>query len=324
MNPSSGAAEAYSLPPASAGQRMKNAAARGLLTVLRLYVRYFPLRVGKVWLYRSVIEPYLAWRPFKAVARMRGGARVNVQLPDQIQSRIYFFGLWEPEISHYMTNALVSGDIVIDVGANIGYFALLAAALVGMRGGVSAVEASPNNFEMLARNVSRSGLRNITLHHQAAAAAPGRLQIFLGPAQNRGATTTVTSVASRKGQPLEAEVPADTLAAIVGEERLLSARLIKVDIEGAEYSMMAGIAHLLPRFPARTEWLLEISPQAMQEQGQSVEALLGMFRSAGYELYRVRNDYSDASYFGTASGDYLDRLTETPTRPLDILARKRK
>ena len=303
---------------------MKNTIALMLLSILRLYIRYFPIGIGKRWLYRVVIEPYLSWRPYSTVARMRAGPRVDIQLPDQIQHRIYFFGTWEPEISHYLVSALTAGDCFIDVGANIGYFSLLAASIVGKSGTVCGIEASPTNFAALSRNVERSGFANITLHNKAASDAPGLVRIFLGPAQNRGATTTVSSVAVRKGQHVEAEVPADTLAAIVGETQLFSARLIKIDIEGAEYSLISGIAHLLPRFSAATEWLIEISPEAMSEQGQSAEALLGMFRSAGYELYRIRNDYSDESYFNPRNPVYLERITSAPTETVDILARRPK
>lgn len=300
---------------------MRNAVALTLLTVFRFYIRYFPIHVGKQWLHRAVIERHLSWRTYATIARMRAGPRVEIQLPDQIQDRIYFFGTWEPEISDYIASTLTAGDCFIDVGANIGYFSLLAASIVGDSGTVCAVEASPSIFAVLSRNVTRNGFSNIALHNKAASNAAGRLPIFLGPAQNRGATTTVDSVAVRKGQGLEAEVAADTLSAIVGEAKLLSARLIKIDIEGAEYSLISGIAHLLPRFSAKTEWLIEFSPEAISEQGQSADALLAMFRSAGYDLYRIRNDYSDESYFSVRIPRYLERLGSTPAKTVDILAR---
>jgi FkbM family methyltransferase len=132
---------------------------------------------------------------------------------------------------------------------------------------------------------------------QGGVRCPGQLSIFLGPAANRGSTTTISSVATRKGQAREAEVPADTLSAIIGEADLLGARLIKIDIEGAEYLLFSGIAHLMPRFSSTTEWLIEISPKAIAEQGRSAVDLLEMFRSSGYELYKIRNDYKDESYF---------------------------
>jgi FkbM family methyltransferase len=303
---------------------MTNAVALMLLPIVRFYFRYFPIRFGKRWLYRTVINPYFSWRRYGTFARTRAGPRVEIQLPDQIQGRIYFFGTWEPEISDYIASALTPGDCFIDVGANIGYFSLLAASIVGNSGTVCAIEPSPSIFAVLSRNVTRSGISNITLYNKAASDAPSRVPIFLGPAENRGATTTLSSVAVRKGQHLEAEVEADTLSAIVGEARLLSARLIKIDVEGAEYSLISSIAHLLPRFSAATEWLVEISPEAISEQGRSADALLAMFRSAGYELYRIRNDYSDQSYFDARIPPYLDRLTSAPTKTVDILARQPK
>ncbi|MEO8132501.1 MAG: FkbM family methyltransferase [Betaproteobacteria bacterium] len=303
---------------------MKNTIALMLLSVLRFHIRYFPIRFGKRWLYRAVVEPYLSWRPYGTVARMRAGPRVEIQLPDQIQDRIYFFGTWEPEISDYIASTLAPGDCFVDVGANIGYFSLLAASIVGNSGAVHSIEASPSIFAVLSRNVMRSGYTNITLHNKAASDAPRRLPIFLGPAENRGATTTVSSVAVRKGQHLEAEVQADTLVAIVGEAELLAARLVKIDIEGAEYSLVSSIAHLLPRFSPATEWLIEVSPEAISEQGKSADTLLAMFRAAGYDLLRIRNDYSDDSYLSAKAPRYLEILSSAPKVTVDILARRPK
>jgi len=301
---------------------MTNAIALIILRILRLYIRYFPIRAGKGWTFRTIIDPYLSWRAYRTAARMRAGPSIEIQLPDQIQSRIYFFGIWEPEISDYIAKHLVAGDRFIDVGANVGYFSLLAASIVGSTGSVCAIEASPSIFATLQRNVVRSGYSHLKLFHKAVSDAPGQLSIFLGPAANRGSTTTISSVATRKGQAREAEVPADTLSAIIGEADLLGARLIKIDIEGAEYLLFSGIAHLLPRFSSTTEWLIEISPKAIAEQGRSAVDLLEMFRSSGYELYKIRNDYKDESYFTDRPAPYLENLGSLPTETVDILARR--
>ena len=303
---------------------MSNAIALIILRLLRLYIRYFPIRVGKRWIFRAVIDPYLSWRPYRTAARMRAGPSIDIQLPDQIQSRIYFFGTWEPEISDYIASILVAGDCFIDVGANVGYFSLLAASIVGSDGVVCSIEASPSIFTALQRNVHRSGYSHIKLFNKAVSDGPGQISIYLGPEANRGSTTTIPTVAARKGQDREAVVPADTLSAIVGEVELLHARLIKVDIEGAEHLLLSGIAHLLPRFSPATEWLIEISPKAIEEQGRSAVDLLEMFRSSGYELYRIRNDYSDDSYFTFTRTPYLENLGPLLGETVDILARRPK
>ena len=303
---------------------MKNAIALIILRIVRLYIRYFPIRAGKRWTFRNIIDPYLSWRVYRTAARMRAGPRIDIQLPDQIQSRIYFFGIWEPQISDYIATHLAPGDCFIDVGANVGYFSLLAASIVGNAGTVCAIEASPSIFASLQRNVIRSGYSQIELFNKAVSDAPGHLSIYLGPAANRGSTTTISAVATRRGQDLEAVVPADTLSAIVGEMKLLSARLIKVDIEGAEYLLLSGIVHLLPRFNSATEWLIEVAPKAIAEQGRSAVDLLEMFRSSGYELYQIRNDYTDDSYFSSTRVPYLYKLGTLHADTVDILARRPK
>src|SRR5712671_3480790 len=207
-----------------------------ILPFPRAYVRYFPLQVGKPFLFSRVIERYLGKPSYQSVVKTRAGATMEVRLSDLIQSRIYFFGVWEPQLTKFMSQRLAPGDSFIDVGANVGYYTLLAAAIVGEKGRVCAIEASPSIFSLLQRNVKLNSFRNIDLQNVAASDREGVLQIFLGPEDNRCLTTTDANEAARHGNRLEAQVPARPLNSIVSEKLLLQARLIKIDVEGAELS----------------------------------------------------------------------------------------
>lgn len=290
--------------------------------VFRAYIRYFPFAVVKKWMYERIVAPYLGWRRFTTVTTTYFGAKVEVNFPDTIQRRIYFFGTWEPRISRFFARTLSDGDSFVDVGANIGYYSLLAANAVGPSGRVFAVEASPSIFGKLKRNVAMNGFKNIELFNVAVSDKAGLLKIYLGPDANIGSTTTIGPLSS--DHHLEAEIPASPLAAIIGEDRLLSARLIKIDVEGAEPQVIRGIAHLMHRFANETEWIIEISPEAICKSGESVDDLLAVFRSAGYKLYSIHNEYSIESYLSPSNKIPLKELVGTPTEQVDIVATKRE
>ena len=289
---------------------------------LRAYIRYFPLKLGKDFLYGKIVTPYLAWRQYKKVVRTLSGARMETQLPDQIQSRIYFFGIWEPQLTAFITQRLAPGDCFIDVGANVGYYSLLAASLVGERGSVYAIEASPSICATLLRNIAHNKYVNIAVFNEAASDREGVLDIFLAPGNNIGATTTVVAEATRKGHALEAQVRARTLEAIIGRETLRSARLIKMDVEGAEMSVVRGIRDVFPHFSERTEWVFEVTPRALEAQGDKVRELLDCFTQAGFNLYQISNTYADDEYLKLRRGFELTELQGIPTAQVDLVASK--
>jgi len=105
--------------------------------------------------------------------RMPDGLRMSIEKAQLIDSYIYFFSVWEPIITEIFRRLLCPGDVVLDVGANIGYYTLLAAGRVGSRGRVHAIEAHPGTFEKLRKNVALSALGNVTLHQLAATDAFG-------------------------------------------------------------------------------------------------------------------------------------------------------
>jgi FkbM family methyltransferase len=293
----------------------------GLTSFFRTYVRYVPIQTGKELLFQRIIRPYLSWRPFSTVATTTFGARIAVALPDLIQSRIYFFGFWEPNLTHFIRRALRAGDTFVDVGANIGYFSLLASKIVGERGQVFSVEASPTIHRKLQRNISLNKCRNVRVFNIAASDEEGSLSIYLGNDDNLGATTTVASVAVKSAQKLEAVVPAKPLPAIIGAENLLRARLIKIDVEGAELSVLRGIGQLLGKFGDDTEWVVEA--WADGGQGSDTAELLASFRKAGYKLFELPNDYRVGAYIGPSANFTLRELEEI-TGQADVVASKRR
>ena len=99
---------------------------RFLAVLFRSYVRYIPFSAGKRYLWARVIDPYFAWISHPFVASTVSGMKMKGDAKDIIQQYIYYFGVWEPHITGWVSRRLAPGDTFVDVGANIGYYSLLA------------------------------------------------------------------------------------------------------------------------------------------------------------------------------------------------------
>jgi FkbM family methyltransferase len=207
------------------------------------------------------------------------------------------------------------GDIFLDVGANVGYYSLLASGLVGPGGKVIAIEASPSIALELQANVSLNELANVDVVRAAVADRNRIVDVYLANSLNRGRTTIVPSVAKDGGQVHESSIQAFPLTKLVDIDLLRRARLVKIDVEGAEADVLEGIRDVLPELQ-EPEWLVELTPEANRS---GVEKAIELFQQSGYRLYQVEN----SSSLGDAPV-ILEELTDVPDSQTDVLATKRE
>ncbi|MHC4651035.1 MAG: FkbM family methyltransferase [Planctomycetota bacterium] len=215
------------------------------------------------------------------------GSRIEARLPDLIQMYIYLFGVWEPDITTFIRARLGLGDTFIDVGANVGYDTLLAAKHVGETGRVAAIEASPTIFRALQDNLARNGVSDrVRPVNMAASDTPGRVHIHPGPVCNLGLSTTLAS----RGFAAEAEVPAAPLADLLEPQEIETARLVKIDVEGAEDRVLAGMQTFLEKCPSQVEILVELSPAWWSDHQRTPQQVLEPLLEAGFHAYRIDNN----------------------------------
>jgi FkbM family methyltransferase len=279
--------------------------ARGILTpVARSYLRYAPWMLGKEVLWNRVVNPYLAWQSHPFIATTVFGARLAGDTRDMIQQYIYYFGLWEPHLTDWITSQLRPGDTFVDVGANVGYYSLLASRLVDASGSVVAIEASPAIFRELQANLARNRVTNVRAVNLAASARRGKVRLFRGPGYNLGETSLFESSG---GGPM-GDTESALLEEILEPCELAHARCIKLDIEGAEGAVLPGLIPRLNSGRADLELIVEFHPQFLIEPGQRVGELVELLRIAGFHAYRMENDYWPLNYFREAKAKRPVRL----------------
>lgn len=234
--------------------------------------------------YRTVvIGRMIAGKDDCAIVR-RGGAQWQLDLNEGIDFSIYLLGAFEKSTVQTLRKLVRPGDIVFDIGANIGAHTLGLAMDVGPRGRVFAFEPTDFAFAKLERNLAlnpelraRTDARQVLL--AAEPTAPCQAEIYASwplrtdapvHPKHRGrlATTTGASV--------------DTLDSLVEREGIERLNLIKIDVDGAEYPVLMGGVRTIKKF--RPTLVMEMSPYVHAEQNQSFEALVALLQEYGYSL----------------------------------------
>ena len=202
------------------------------------------------------------------------------------------------------------GATVVDVGANIGYNAIHAARLAGRRGRVFAVEPTPDNLDVLRRNLEAARLANVIVTPVAAGRAAGVRKLFV-----RGPRSAVNSLFAESCYATVTDVlqvPVMPLDELVDG----TADVVKIDVEGAELDVLEGMPRLLKAAPRAL--IVEWHPTLQSMAGYAPDALPRWLLDRGW---RVRAVSHTAGRSLTEAG--LPRLTARllrVQRPVELLA----
>lgn len=184
-------------------------------------------------------------------------------------------GRWDPSDAEALERGLRPGMHVLNLGAHVGYFTLLASASIGPAGRVTAIEAAPDNFALLRANIRRRRARNVRAIHAAAWRSSGTLELSLSPT-NTGDHRAYAYAGARGRVP----VPALAVDDLLGASEPLD--FVFADTQGTEHVAVAGMLRTIRR--CRPAMLLEFWPQGIRELGDDPEAVLRSYRELGYEL----------------------------------------
>ena len=147
----------------------------------------------------------------------------------------YWLGSYEMQKRKAFEDEIPSGAVVYDIGANVGYYSLLAATLVGDEGWVYAFEPLPRNVAFLKRHVALNKLENVTVIEAAASQTSGEAYFDLG----------ASSAMGHLADSGEIRVTKVSLDEMLAEGALRPPDYMKVDVEGAEYEVLQGARKLL-------------------------------------------------------------------------------
>lgn len=194
----------------------------------------------------------------------------------------YWLGTYEMHLENAIREWVRPGQLVYDVGANIGYVSLLFAQALGKNGQVFAFEALPANIERLKTNISLNHLQTqIKTIHSAVVGTPASVPFLIHPSSGMG---KVAGSAGRKEHYLEEIlVPGTSLDHFVYDLGNPAPNVLKIDIEGGETLALPGMSRLLN----------EVHPLVFLElHGEpAARAAWGTLTQAGYTLHRMAPGY---------------------------------
>jgi FkbM family methyltransferase len=199
-----------------------------------------------------------------------------------VSRRIREEGIWEPYETSLLLSLLQEGNVFVDVGANIGYFTVLAGSVVGEGGAVFAFEPDPDNFSLLQANTGLNGLQDRVIAVEAGLAADdGDGRLFLSE-DNLGDHQIYATEGGRSSLAISLYNGSQYLAG-----KLSRLDLLKVDTQGSEYQVMAGLLPLLQRLPRIPRIIIELTPLSLRQAGASGRALIELLATLGQPLWII-------------------------------------
>lgn len=226
-----------------------------------------------VWLYDSCRWMLFRARGHKSFTVMGNQIAVFPRDPG-ISRELALYKVHEPLATKLLMETLKPGMNTVDIGGNIGYYAMIEARLVGAAGKVIAIEPMPDNAEQLCNNVKNNGYENIDIHKMAIGDRDGTALMYIAARSN---WHSLHPPVSAKG---EIKVRVSTLDSLLNEYNLASVDLVRMDLEGYEIAVIEGMKQTLAKFGPRM--LVELHPLLVG--APAMEKYLRTLESMGYEI----------------------------------------
>jgi len=175
------------------------------------------------------------------------------------------------------------GETVVDVGANIGYFTLIFAKLVGKNGKVFAFEPDPSNLDLLKKNIETNGYKNVILVNKALSSKTGTTKLFLSDI-NLGDHMIVDAKENRSSIEIDTITGDDYFSGFM--EKI---NFIKMDIQGAETDSIIGMSSLLGKM-TDVKIMIEFAPKKLKNFGHNPIELLNILTENDFKLFEINDD----------------------------------
>jgi FkbM family methyltransferase len=321
---------ASSLPGVSIRRRILNRVVYGigprtkgrprLAKPLLALPRLVPGHRRRSTVYRSFSWPISGFAQSELTVSMAGRMKMIVDTRDVIGRVIAVSGIWEPNVTEAFKTRLLSGDVCVDVGANAGYYSLLASRLVGPSGRVWSLEPAPAIHRRLLRNLIANRATNVVALAVAAGERDGEALLWEGPETNSGLTSLIapdrdsTGAGSRsRREPVPVRVR--SVCSIVPPEELQRVRLVKIDVEGYEGEVLRGLGPLIECCGPLT---IVVELTLERRVGDARDEIELLRAEHGFRVQRLHNEYALEDFFPAELADPVD-VDKLPLERCDLL-----
>ena len=190
-------------------------------------------------------------------------------------------GIYEEFETDLVKKEIHKGDVVIDIGANIGCYTIMFAKLVGDSGKVIAFEPDPTNYELLKKNIEINGFTNVILEQKALSDNPGKMMLSLNNENTAGHHLDFKNENSINSIEVDVLSLDDYFS-----YKNIEINFIKMDVEGAESNVIKGMSNIL-KTSKNLKMIVEYNPFAIKQLGLTPENYLELLIKNEFLLYDV-------------------------------------
>lgn len=191
---------------------------------------------------------------------------------------------YEPIQTKLLLEELKEGNNFFDVGANVGYYSVLASKKVGASGKVFSFEPDKENLALLHENVMLNELNNIKVFDLALGITEGLID-FKSSKNHKGISAVTVSEEERG----DYKVNITTLDSFVLQNSITNIDFIKIDVEGYEMNVLNGGKNVLSN-SVNTKMFVELNPQSLRKVGHTCAELIGLIESLGFNVVSILDD----------------------------------
>ena len=212
------------------------------------------------------------------------GIFLELDQSDPVASGAIALGVYEKNETELFRSKIKPAMTIIDIGANLGYYTVIASCSAGERGLVIAFEPEPNFFKLLSKNIIRNNLKNVAIFEMAIADKNGEADLFLSE-ENKGNNSLISS------EKLDSfvSVKTATLDDFLSAKKIAMVDMIKMDIEGAEILALEGMKNTLAKY--RPLLFLEFSPHSIIKINRNPMDFLSTLRGIGYSIFEINKTH---------------------------------
>jgi FkbM family methyltransferase len=245
------------------------------------------LKLFAAGLLSGPLKKLLERRTWKIESGEAAGLRLSFP-----QNLDYVHGSSELPMQICIAQHLSPGDVFYDVGANVGFFSLLAASKVGPRGSVYAFEPVSANAGVIRRNASLNAMSNLAVFEVAADEKSGIAKLYV-TRWDGGSSLRAEAIAT--GEPREEHsVRVVALDDLVEDERLRPPTLVKIDVEGAERGVLGGMLQTIAKH--KPILVYEVDDEDRVSFAHRRLALDGFVESLGYRVTHLEESYPNLQW----------------------------
>jgi FkbM family methyltransferase len=253
---------------------------RPVYTLGLFYLRHVP----GYWLKDYLRYGLVSYAPAHARFSNKDGIVFDLDLSETVQRSIYCLHYFEPRDAEMFKHLVQPGTVMLDVGANIGQYALITAKFGGKNARVYAFEPSPAVRQRLQHHLTINQASQVEVVAKAVGSAPGVAQFYPAAGEDNSGVGSLLPAEShrddlRSQEGIEVEVT--TLDIFVREQKLERVDMIKVDVEGFDFEALKGGEALLRNNP-KVILMVELEDENLQQAGSSSAAIITYL--AGFSL----------------------------------------